>query len=108
MSRSQQRQCETDISLIDTRTGCSKSPLRTEASSCKRFRRERYGLITHWMKKLKPVRNTYNARAETVALKSAFRSAWHKAQHRTIAAEDSYEPDYCVRLGWRTYTCSPT
>jgi len=54
----------------------------------------RYGLIAPWVKELKVVRNTYNARVETVATKPTFRSAWRRAQHCIVPADAFYEPDY--------------
>ena len=39
-----------------------------------------FGLIPHWAKDTKIVRQTYNARSETVAVKPSFRDAWKNAQ----------------------------
>lgn len=53
-----------------------------------------FGMIPHWAKDAKRVRNTYNARAETVATKPSFRDAWRLGRHCIIPAESFYEPDW--------------
>lgn len=53
-----------------------------------------FGLVPHWATDTKLSRSTYNARAETVADKPAFRDAWRKAQHCIVPAEALYEPDW--------------
>jgi putative SOS response-associated peptidase YedK len=61
-----------------------------------------FGLVPHWATDLKICRSTYNARAETVAIKPSFRDAWKKAQHCIIPAQTIYEPD------WRSGKAIPT
>lgn len=53
----------------------------------------RWGLIPHWAKDDK-VRNTFNARSETIDTKPSFRDAWRKAQRCIIPAMAVYEPDW--------------
>ena len=53
----------------------------------------RWGLIPHWAKDDK-VRNTFNARSETIDSKPSFRDAWRKAQRCVIPAMAVYEPDW--------------
>ena len=53
-----------------------------------------FGLIPHWATDIKIVKSTFNARAETAAVKPSFRNAWHKSQHCIIPAEAIYEPDW--------------
>ena len=55
-----------------------------------------FGLIPHWATDTKIARQTYNARAETVAVKPSYRDVWKKAQHCIVPADAIYEPD------WRT------
>jgi putative SOS response-associated peptidase YedK len=61
-----------------------------------------FGLVPHWATDLKICRSTYNARAETVAIKPSFRDAWKRAQHCIIPAQAIYEPD------WRSGKAIPT
>jgi putative SOS response-associated peptidase YedK len=62
----------------------------------------RFGMVAPWVKDLKQVRSTYNARSETVAEKPSFRNAWNKGQHCIVPAMSFYEPD------WRTGKAIPT
>ncbi|PHM20671.1 MAG: DUF159 family protein [Curvibacter sp. PD_MW3] len=62
----------------------------------------RFGMVAPWVKDLKQVRSTYNARSETVSEKPSFRNAWHKGQHCIIPAVSFFEPD------WRTGKAIPT
>ncbi len=55
-----------------------------------------FGLLPHWANDTKLTKSTYNARAETVASKPAFRDAWKTAKDCIIPAWALYEPD------WRT------
>jgi putative SOS response-associated peptidase YedK len=61
-----------------------------------------FGLVPHWATDTKIVRQTYNARSETVAVKPSFRDAWKRSQHCIIPAEAIYEPD------WRSGKALPT
>jgi putative SOS response-associated peptidase YedK len=54
--------------------------------------RGRFGLVPHWASPEKPVRNTFNARSETVAEKPSFKHAWQRGQRCVVAAEVIYEP----------------
>lgn len=62
----------------------------------------RFGMVAPWIKELKQVRSTYNARSETVAEKPSFRNAWKKGQHCIVPAMSFFEPD------WRTGKAIPT
>jgi putative SOS response-associated peptidase YedK len=62
----------------------------------------RFGMVAPWVKELKKVRSTYNARTETVAEKPSFRNAWSKGQHCVVPAMSFFEPD------WRSGTSIPT
>lgn len=54
----------------------------------------RFGLLPAWAKEEAFGKKTYNARAETVATKPSYRSAW-KNRHYALALVDSfYEPCY--------------
>jgi putative SOS response-associated peptidase YedK len=54
----------------------------------------RFGLIPHWATDPKAVRNTFNARSETVATKPSFREAWKRGQRCIIAVDAFFEPDW--------------
>lgn len=58
------------------------------------WRLARFGLIAPWAKEIKKVKNTYNARTETVASKPSFRNAWAKRQFCLIPVETIFEPKY--------------
>ncbi|MFN4350952.1 MAG: SOS response-associated peptidase [Hylemonella sp.] len=62
----------------------------------------RFGMVAPWVKDLKQVRSTYNARSETAAEKPSFRNAWRKGQHCIVPAMSFFEPD------WRTGKAVPT
>src|SRR6516165_12417901 len=49
----------------------------------------RWGLIPSWAKDLKIGYSTFNARAETLATRAAFRGAWY-ARHRCLVLADGY------------------
>lgn len=52
-----------------------------------------FGMVPHWADP-KLARQTYNARAETVATKPSFRNAWKRNQFCVIPADNFYEPCY--------------
>ena len=54
----------------------------------------RFGMVAPWVKDLKKVRSTYNARTETVAEKPSYRNAWSKGQHCVVPAMSFFEPDW--------------
>lgn len=63
----------------------------------------RFGMVAPWVRDIKKqVRNTYNARSETVAEKPSFRNAWAKGQHCIVPTMSFFEPD------WRTGKAVPT
>ena len=53
-----------------------------------------FGLIPHWAKDEKIVRQTYNARSETAHEKPSFRDAWRLSRHCIIPADAIFEPDW--------------
>lgn len=58
------------------------------------WRLARFGLVAPWVKELKKVHNTYNARTETVHEKLSFRNAWKKNQFCLLSADVIFEPKY--------------
>jgi putative SOS response-associated peptidase YedK len=54
----------------------------------------RFGLIPQWATDPKAVRNTFNARSETVAVKPSFREAWKRGQRCIIPVDAFFEPDW--------------
>jgi putative SOS response-associated peptidase YedK len=54
----------------------------------------RFGLIPHWAKDNTISRHTYNARAETVAEKPSYRTAWKNRQFALLPVEHFFEPSY--------------
>ncbi|KRB78297.1 SOS response-associated peptidase [Noviherbaspirillum sp. Root189] len=52
-----------------------------------------FGMVPHWAEE-KLARQTYNARAETVATKPSFRHAFKHGQFCVIPAASFYEPSY--------------
>jgi putative SOS response-associated peptidase YedK len=61
-------------------------PLRAEPA--------RFGLLPPWARDDKLMRQTYNARSETVAEKPSFRSAWRRRQFCLIPVQTWFEPSY--------------
>lgn len=63
----------------------------------------RFGLIPSWAKDEDFGRKTYNARAETVAEKPSYKTAWVKRHYALALADAFYEPNYesgkAVRTG---------
>jgi putative SOS response-associated peptidase YedK len=59
-------------------------------------------MVAPWVKELKQVRRTHNAKSETVTVRPSFRNAWNKGQHCIIPAMSFFEPD------WRTGKSIPT
>ena len=53
-----------------------------------------FRFVPDFIAKVEWARRTYNARAETVATRSAFRAAWAKGQRCIIPAECIYEANY--------------
>ena len=66
----------------------------------------RFGLIPAWAKDSKISRHTYNARAETVARKPSYRTAWRNRHFCLVLVDNFYEP--CYETGkavrWRIQT----
>lgn len=61
-----------------------------------------FGMLPHWAD-AKLVRQTYNARSETVANKPSFPNAWRRRQFCIIPAKKIFEPSYASgrALRWR-------
>ena len=51
----------------------------------------RWGLIPHWAKDIKVGYSTFNARADTVSTKPAFRDAWRKGRRCLVVTDGFYE-----------------
>lgn len=62
----------------------------------------RFGLIPSWAKDEDFGRKTYNARAETVAEKPSYKSAWVKRHYALALADAFYEPNYETGKAMRT------
>jgi len=54
----------------------------------------RFGLLPSWAKDDAFGRKTYNARAETVAVKPSYKNAWVKRHYALALADTFYEPCY--------------
>lgn len=54
----------------------------------------RFGLIPGWAKDDKISRHTYNARSETAAEKTSYRTAWRQRQFGLLLVDNFYEPSY--------------
>ena len=54
----------------------------------------RFGLIPAWTKDEDFGRKTYNARAETVAIKPSYKNAWAKRHYALTLVDAFYEPCY--------------
>ncbi len=55
------------------------------------WRQMRWGLVPSWANEIKTTFSTFNARAETVTTKPAYRSAWKKGQRCLIPAAGYFE-----------------
>ncbi len=70
-----------------------------------------FGLIPSWAKDEDFGRKTYNARAETVAEKPSYKTAWVKRHYALALADTFYEPNYetgkAVRTGIRQANGEP-
>lgn len=65
-----------------------------------------FGLLPHWAKP-HLARQTYNARAETVAERSSYRNAWRRRQLAIIPVQAFFEPNYETgqAVRWRIERC---
>jgi putative SOS response-associated peptidase YedK len=66
----------------------------------------RFGLLPHWTADPKSVRNTFNARSETVMTKPSFRDAWKRSQRCIIPADAIFEPDWRSGRAIATRVCA--
>lgn len=53
-----------------------------------------FGLLPHWARDARLVRNTFNARSETVHQKPSFRDAWRRGQRCLVGVDAVFEPDW--------------
>src|SRR5499426_4365786 len=67
----------------------SELPVVTSSASGRTLELMRWGLIPSWAKDSKIARSTFNARAEGIGSKPAFRNAW-KAGRRCLVVADGY------------------
>jgi len=58
------------------------------------WREARFGLVPHWAKSIAVSKQTYNARAETVAEKPSFRTPWRRRQFCLVPMQSFFEPCY--------------
>jgi len=70
------------------------SPLLFAKAGNIEWRLARFGLVAPWVKDIKQVKNTYNARTETIASKPSFKNAWKKNQFCLIPVDTIFEPKY--------------
>jgi putative SOS response-associated peptidase YedK len=82
-------------------------PVVTSANGSRQMSQMRWGLIPSWAKDDKNGYATFNARADTVASKPAFRAAWKAGRRCLIIADGFYEwrkadkQPYFIALGNR-------
>jgi putative SOS response-associated peptidase YedK len=82
-------------------------PVVTSEGGVRSLEPMRWGLISAWSKDDKPGYSTFNARADTIAVKPAFRSAWTAKRRCLIVAGEFYEwrksdrQPYFIALGNR-------
>jgi putative SOS response-associated peptidase YedK len=58
------------------------------------WREAMFGLVPHWAKSTAIARQTYNARAETVADKPSYRTPWRRRQFCLVPMQCFFEPNY--------------
>ncbi|HEY9545023.1 MAG TPA: SOS response-associated peptidase family protein, partial [Solimonas sp.] len=68
--------------------------IRLDELGRRRVEAGQFGLLPHFAKEVKYGRRTYNARSETVATLTSFRTAWKRGQRCIIPAEQIYEPNW--------------
>jgi putative SOS response-associated peptidase YedK len=69
----------------------SKLPVVVSADSGRILTLMRWGLIPSWAKDLKIGYSTFNARAESIATRAAFRGAWQAGRRCLVLADGYYE-----------------
>lgn len=70
------------------------SPIIIAKNESIEWRSARFGLVPNWADTLDKVKDTHNARSETVATKPNFRHAWKNNQFCLIPVETIFEPKY--------------
>src|SRR5271155_2888889 len=66
-------------------------PVITSANGARALELMRWGLIPAWAKDLKISYSTFNARADGVATKPAFRAAWNAGRRCLVVTDGFYE-----------------
>lgn len=85
----------------------TRVPVITLADGKRSLELMRWGLVPSWAKDLKISYSTFNARADTVATKPAFRAAWKAGRRCLIVTDGFYEwrksdkQPFCIALGNR-------
>ena len=80
-------------------------PVITSANGERALELMRWGLVPPWAKDLKISYSTFNARADTIATKPAFRGAWKAGRRCLIVTDGFYEwrksdkQPFCIALG---------
>ena len=69
----------------------SQLPVVTSSASGRTLERMRWGLIPSWARDSKIARTTFNARAEGIDSKPAFRNAWQAGRRCLVVADGYYE-----------------
>jgi putative SOS response-associated peptidase YedK len=86
-------------------------PVVTSANGERTLEMMRWGLIPAWAKDEKNLYSTFNARADSVATKPAFRSAWKAERRCLIVTGGFYEwrktdkQPFCIALGNKQPMC---
>lgn len=80
-------------------------PVVTSANGERTLERMRWGLIPAWARDEKNLYSTFNARADTVETKPAFRDAWKAGRRCLVVTDGFYEwrktdkQPFCIALG---------
>ncbi len=72
-------------------TPASKLPVVVSQNGQRTLTLMRWGLVPSWAKTLKVGRSTFNARAEGIATRPAFRAAWQAGRRCLVIADAYYE-----------------
>jgi len=81
------------------------APVVTSSNGERTIEWMRWGLVPYWAKDVKIGYSTFNAKAETVAEKPAFRGAWRAGRRCLVVTDGFYEwrksdkQPFCIALG---------